>query len=195
MKGPCSNEAGILMYYEIMALKAQNPGTTVVWDRAAAVKYLTYGGGNQWVSYDDADTFKQKREFQDKMGLGGALIWASDAGECLTLIACPWDWPFSLDDDDYTAMSGLIGEPVGSIKHPVGDLLQFARTPENTANYLASSSAKECYIETAYKLGRCVNMNEDYTKLQCVKSGDVVVGIAHGTAVPSKMVCPVCQRF
>jgi chitinase len=68
------------MYYEIMALKAQNPNIPVVWDRAAAVKYLVYGDGKQWVSYDDADTFKQKRDFQEKMGLGGALIWASDAG-------------------------------------------------------------------------------------------------------------------
>jgi chitinase len=70
------------MYYEIMALKAQNPGLTEVWDHGAAVKYLTYGQGNaQWISYDDADTFKQKRDFQQKLGLAGSLIWASDAGK------------------------------------------------------------------------------------------------------------------
>jgi chitinase len=68
------------MYYEIMALKAQNPSIPVVWDHLAAVKYMVYGNGKQWVSYDDADTFKQKRTFQDQLGLGGALIWASDAG-------------------------------------------------------------------------------------------------------------------
>jgi chitinase len=71
------------MYYEIMALKAQNPGLKEVWDKESAAKYLIYGDGDQWISYDDADTFKQKREFQSKLGLGGALIWASDAGMCL----------------------------------------------------------------------------------------------------------------
>jgi chitinase len=72
------------MYYEIMALMAQNPGLQPVWDREAGVKYMTYGDGRQWISYDDADTFAQKRKFQSELGLGGALIWASDAGESAT---------------------------------------------------------------------------------------------------------------
>jgi GH18 family chitinase len=85
--GPCSNAPGILMYYEIMALLKQNPSlaSKIVWDRAAAAKYVVYGDGKQWISYDDADTFKQKRDFQEKLGLGGALIWASDAGTCFQI--------------------------------------------------------------------------------------------------------------
>ena len=68
------------MYYEIMALLQQNPSLRPVWDHAAAVKYLVYGG-NQWISYDDADTFKQKVDFANNIGLAGAMIWASDAGQ------------------------------------------------------------------------------------------------------------------
>jgi GH18 family chitinase len=41
------------------------------------VKWITWGC-NQWVSYDDADTFKQKRDFANKRCLGGLMVWAVD---------------------------------------------------------------------------------------------------------------------
>jgi chitinase len=66
-----------------MALMNQNPSLSPVWDHGAAVKYLIYGDGRQWISYDDKDTFKQKVDFANEVGLGGSLIWASDAGKFL----------------------------------------------------------------------------------------------------------------
>lgn len=33
---------------------------------------------NQWVSYDDADTFKQKKDFANSRCLGGLMVWAMD---------------------------------------------------------------------------------------------------------------------
>lgn len=75
--GPCSDASGILLYYEIQALLAQN-ALTPVHDEAAAVQYVVLG--DQWVSYDDAVTFKQKVDWANGIGLGGSLIWASDAG-------------------------------------------------------------------------------------------------------------------
>lgn len=77
--GPCSDTSGILMYYEIMALLKENPNLKPVYDKEAGVKYLVFNN-DQWVSYDDAETFKQKVEWANKIGLGGSLIWASDAG-------------------------------------------------------------------------------------------------------------------
>lgn len=35
-------------------------------------------GSNQWVSYDDADTFQQKRDFANKRCLSGLMVWAMD---------------------------------------------------------------------------------------------------------------------
>ncbi|KAF2824330.1 glycoside hydrolase [Ophiobolus disseminans] len=89
--GPCSDTSGILMYYEIMNLLKQNPSLKPIHDKDASVKYLVYNN-DQWLSYDDAQTMKQKREWANKIGLGGSLIWASDA-----------------DDDKYTAHTGLLG--------------------------------------------------------------------------------------
>ena len=34
--------------------------------------------GDEWVSFDDIDTIKQKTEYLKSMELGGAMIWALD---------------------------------------------------------------------------------------------------------------------
>jgi chitinase len=41
--------------------------------------YFTFNG-NQWVSFDNDVTFKQKADWANSVGLGGAMIWASDLG-------------------------------------------------------------------------------------------------------------------
>lgn len=61
-----------------MALPDQHSDLKPVYDKDAAVKYVVYNG-NQWVSYNDADTLKQKIDWANNLGLGGSLIWASDA--------------------------------------------------------------------------------------------------------------------
>ncbi|KAK3364330.1 glycosyl hydrolases family 18-domain-containing protein [Lasiosphaeria hispida] len=74
-KGPCSNEAGILMYYEPQAILQKYPNLEPVFDEEAAVKYVTWDN-SQWISYDDADTFVLKLEWANEMGFGGSMIWA-----------------------------------------------------------------------------------------------------------------------
>lgn len=43
------------------------------------MNYFTFDD-NQWVSYDDEITFGQKLDWANDVGLGGAMIWASDLG-------------------------------------------------------------------------------------------------------------------
>lgn len=43
------------------------------WDKTAGVKWITWGG-DQWVSYDDNDTFEQKRDFANSRCLGGLMV-------------------------------------------------------------------------------------------------------------------------
>ena len=57
--GPCSATGGILSYYEIQAVLASKPSIKPTQDSDAAVMYFTFDN-NQWVSYDNAATFKQK---------------------------------------------------------------------------------------------------------------------------------------
>ncbi|KAG9123023.1 hypothetical protein FRC07_000343, partial [Ceratobasidium sp. 392] len=97
--GACTGAAGILSYSEIQAAIGGNAvnkkrAATVQWDKTAAVKYAYWG--DQWISYDDSDTFQQKLDYANKLGLGGMLIWAIDQ-----------------DDGDYSAMdavSGVVGK-------------------------------------------------------------------------------------
>ncbi|KAI4089159.1 MAG: hypothetical protein LQ339_008601 [Xanthoria mediterranea] len=74
--GPCSNAVGILDYQEIQDIIKSN-NLNPVHDKKAAVKWITWDG-NQWVSYDDDDTFQQKREFASSRCLDGLMVWAMD---------------------------------------------------------------------------------------------------------------------
>lgn len=88
--GSCTKSAGTLAYFEIQdIISDQNP--MVTHDRDAASKYFTYGK-DQWVSFDDAETLKQKVDYANSVGLGGVMIWSVDQ-----------------DDGQFSALQGLLG--------------------------------------------------------------------------------------
>ncbi|CAG8092001.1 unnamed protein product [Penicillium salamii] len=89
-KGPCTNTAGILSYYEINQI-LENTGGTAYTDKEAAVRYMVYDS-DSWVSYDDESTFRLKIDYAEKMGLAGLMIWAID-----------------LDDGSLDALSAVSG--------------------------------------------------------------------------------------
>lgn len=94
--GMCTQTPGTLDYFEIQAILQQNPSLEPVYDVDAAVKYVVYGEEKrQWVSYDDGETFKQKLDCDNSVGVGGVFIWSLTG-----------------DDASYTAFSGLIGSGV-----------------------------------------------------------------------------------
>ncbi len=74
--GPCSGEAGVLDNQEIQDIIKKND-LKPVHDEKAAVKWITWDD-NQWVSFDDEDTFKEKRDFANSRCLGGLMVWAMD---------------------------------------------------------------------------------------------------------------------
>ncbi|GMG51565.1 unnamed protein product [Aspergillus oryzae var. brunneus] len=78
--GPCTHTSGYLAYYEIQDLLDKNPQITPAHGKEAAFLHFTYDK-DQWISYDDKTTFKQKLDWARSVGLGGSLIWASDQGE------------------------------------------------------------------------------------------------------------------
>lgn len=114
-KGGCSGGSGILSYRKIQdIIKTKN--IEPVYDKAAGVKYITWNT-DQWVSYDDVETFKQKKDMASDLGLGGYLIWAIDQ-----------------DDESMTALQAVISpKELGDLG--VGD------DPKNW-----QGSDKRCYI-------------------------------------------------
>ncbi|KAJ5110014.1 chitotriosidase-1 [Penicillium argentinense] len=68
-KGDCTKSSGTL------ATSSRRNTKNVTYDHDAAVKWITYGDGlDNWVSYDDAKTLKQKVDYADEVGLGGLMI-------------------------------------------------------------------------------------------------------------------------
>lgn len=115
-KGACSGESGILSYREIMQVidtKKLKP----VHDKEAGVKYITWNS-DQWVSFDDKDTFAQKKELASKLGLGGYLIWAIDQ-----------------DDAQMSALSAVLDPK------PLGD---FRTTDKSDENWTGTNEM--CYV-------------------------------------------------
>ena len=77
--GPCTATGGILGYYEILDILNDDPSIQPVHDTTDAVMYFVFNK-NQWVSFDNGETFQQKVDWANGVGLGGAMIWASDLG-------------------------------------------------------------------------------------------------------------------
>ncbi|KAJ5326544.1 hypothetical protein MYU51_014673 [Penicillium brevicompactum] len=75
-KGACTDTEGILSYNEIVGIIAEDD-IKPVYDKENAIKYLVWDE-NQWISYDDQQTFQQKIKMFNEKGLGGLLIWAID---------------------------------------------------------------------------------------------------------------------
>lgn len=97
-EGDCTATAGILSYKEIQQIISDSD-LSPIYDEDAGVYYVTYGqGGGNWVSFDDAVSFKAKIDLANKYGLGGLLIWAIDQ-----------------DDEYYHALRGVTGQDVEPI--------------------------------------------------------------------------------
>ncbi|KAE8150988.1 hypothetical protein BDV25DRAFT_129159 [Aspergillus avenaceus] len=75
-KAACSNTAGVLFNNEIQQIIDDKDITPTLY-KDAAVKTITWNT-DQWVSYDDEDTWKLKAEFAKSECLGGVLVWSID---------------------------------------------------------------------------------------------------------------------
>ncbi|KAJ7062148.1 glycosyl hydrolases family 18-domain-containing protein [Mycena amicta] len=84
--GPCSANSGTLMFSEIETIIAQD-GVQSVFDEVAAVKYIIWNN-DQWVSYDDAQTFEMKLNFANTRCLGVICAWVGSTPLCLES-SCP----------------------------------------------------------------------------------------------------------
>ncbi|KAE8308047.1 glycoside hydrolase [Aspergillus transmontanensis] len=148
--GPCTHTSGYLAYYEIQDLLDKNPHITPVHDKEAAVLHFTYDK-DQWISYDDKTTFKQKLDWARSVGLGGSLIWASDQ-----------------DTYDFAAHAALLGKAnVTSAQEKVK-----ARSLSVTQDVLAESVARSLN-EGCYRGSECVNL--DIAQVTCDR-GYTLVG-------------------
>ncbi|KAM5451181.1 putative chitinase [Microsporum audouinii] len=135
--GICTRTSGYLAYYEIQDILSKEKNTKsllnngdikIAHDKTAAVKYFTWNN-DQWISYDDADTFKQKIDWANSIGFSGSLIWASD-----------------LDDYSFTAHKAITGKTNIESALTIKDSQeQLNPDPDTVSSDLNGSLAKDCY--------------------------------------------------
>lgn len=91
---PHSVHRYILILWACTEIVASNQSLNVAtyYDPVTTVKFNVYNG-NQWVSYDDAQSWGDKMEYLTSHCLGGLMIWAIDQ-----------------DTGQYDALAGLLGE-------------------------------------------------------------------------------------
>ncbi|KAJ7762137.1 hypothetical protein B0H16DRAFT_1455758 [Mycena metata] len=101
--GPCSANAGTLMFAEIEDIISSVGSDQLVFDEAAAVKYLVYDNNN-WVSYDDQQTLDMKLQYANGICLSGTMVWSLDqlSGETWQLILHPHLLPENISGDSCT---------------------------------------------------------------------------------------------
>ncbi|EAU32456.1 predicted protein [Aspergillus terreus NIH2624] len=174
--GPCSNTGGMLGYYEIMSILDGASGKkrakiTPTHDKDAAVNYFIFDD-DQWVSYDDKTTFKQKVDWADTIGMGGAMIWASD-----------------LDDDKYSAHAGLTGKKIISTAD-LQTINKAISNPESVIDDLSAFDGQKCFKYD----GKCVNLNDNEAMSRACGAGNTVVGWDDAGCGTSKCHCgkPIC---
>ncbi|KAJ0424780.1 hypothetical protein BJY00DRAFT_326015 [Aspergillus carlsbadensis] len=177
--GPCSDTGGILTYYEIMAAlenggsgsNSKRASITPVHDKNDAVNYFIFDD-DQWVSYDDETTFKQKVDWANSVGLGGAMIWASDQ-----------------DTDKYDAHAALIQRNV--ITNPtLKDIDKALSNPRAVIEDLAAFNGQNCFKYD----GDCVELDDNAAMSEACGSGYTVVGWDDAGCGKSSCHCgkPVC---
>ncbi|KAJ5094625.1 CAZyme family GH18, partial [Penicillium angulare] len=147
--GSCTDTSGILSYKEIMEIVKDVDVDGPYWEETAAVMYVTWDE-DQWVSYDNNVTMKQKVDWANNHCLGGVMIWALDQ-----------------DTYDWQALTALLDKDVSD------DSLLEAGS-ENPLSANATAHAYNQYTGTDCYITGCV----DYNTGSC-KSGYSVLDYVH----------------
>lgn len=124
VEGWCSNETGVLTFGEITLLNSSAVEVSSFYQPNTSVKY-THFNGNQWVSYDDAQSLEDKKRFLTSRGFSGVFVWTLD-----------------MDNTAFDALAGVFGdfsnlELSGGAGNPNADTL--------LADAFAAYTGQDCF--------------------------------------------------
>jgi chitinase len=151
--GSCTDTAGILSYAEISS-RNNSLDVHTSYDPKTTVKYNVYGG-TQWISYDDEQSFSDKKRFVSKRCLSGWMVWAIDQ-----------------DNGEFDALTGLIGEDLFSLQMKSNE---DSRSSDVLADAFAAYTGQNCFVTDRCTDGSSHEKNPD----QVCPSGYLSVSTAH----------------
>lgn len=129
-------------------------GSEDFYDEDSTVKWMIYGS-NQWISFDDAESFKAKLAYQSSRCLKGLMLWSLD-----------------LDSPQFQAMNDLFGER--AMANAVGDTSLSGDEKKDLVKDLAAYTGQNCYVTQSCTTGR----DTDDPFASC-SSGYTSVALAH----------------
>jgi chitinase len=74
-KGKCTDSDGVMSLQEIKNL-IEEKGLKPTYLQDSMMKQITWD--DQWIGYDDEETFAAKKAFADGLCFGGSMIWSID---------------------------------------------------------------------------------------------------------------------
>jgi chitinase len=152
--GTCSDTSGILTFAEVSA-RNHSLDVDTFYEPDTTVKYNTYEG-DQWISYDDAESFLDKKKFLTERCLSGLMIWAIDQ-----------------DDGDFNALSGVFGADISDLQLSGGGLDDNAK--DALADIFGSYTGQDCFVTP-----RCTDgSNKEENPDQICPSGFTSITTAH----------------
>ena len=154
--GDCSQTAGILYYAEI-ASSNESFNVATYYDPVSTVKVNVFNG-NQWISYDDEQSWADKLAYLTGHCISGVMIWAIDQ-----------------DTGQYDALSGLLGtDAVAGALLQGGSLSDAQKT--QLANEFGAYTGQDCFVTPECNDGHTNYGSDD--EYYC-PSGYTAVSTAH----------------
>ncbi|KAL9599868.1 MAG: hypothetical protein Q9219_003562 [cf. Caloplaca sp. 3 TL-2023] len=151
--GSCTNTGGILSYSEVSS-RNNSLDVSTFYDVKSTVKYNTFNG-NQWISYDDQQSFHDKKKYLTSRCLGGLIIWAIDQ-----------------DTQNHDALSGLLGD-FSSSQLEGGNLDD--KTAAALSDAFGAYTGQNCFVTPTCTDGTDGQKKKD----QVCPSGTMSVSTAH----------------
>ena len=154
--GDCSGTAGILYYAEI-ASSNESLNVATYYDPVTTVKVNVFNG-NQWISYDDEQSWADKLAYLTGHCISGVMIWAIDQ-----------------DTGQYDALAGLLGGDAAAGALLEGGSLSDAQKKRLAAEF-GAYTGQDCFVTP-----KCNDGKTDYggdTEYYC-PSGYTAVSTAH----------------
>ncbi|KAH8889137.1 hypothetical protein GQ53DRAFT_653194, partial [Thozetella sp. PMI_491] len=124
--GDCSGQAGILYYAEI-ASSNESFNVATFYDPVTTVKVNVFNG-NQWISYDDEESWADKLAYLTRHCISGVMIWAIDQ-----------------DTGQYDALAGLLGSDALAGALLEGGSLSDAQKTK-LANEFGAYTGQDCFV-------------------------------------------------
>lgn len=87
----CTDSEGVMSLAEIKR-RAKELNIKPEYLPESMMKQLTWE--DQWIGYDDEETFAAKKEFADSMCFGGTMIWSIDFQEQYVALCCLFSSPY-----------------------------------------------------------------------------------------------------